>query len=198
MTDRIEIINDALLRIGQDALMSEQDPGAEVHLAVYRSTLEQLGSHPFTFLKQTLQLTADATKPAHWACRYRLPGDRLGPPRAVFDQADARTPISTYDLEGDYLLASSTQIWITYTRAMPPHRWPGDFRELFKRALMAHFALSVREERTLHRELYAQCFGSLSEAGRGGLLLSCLENDSQARPATQVGMGYSPLVAARR
>jgi hypothetical protein len=56
MTDRIEMLNRALLRIGANPLIDELDPSAAQHLAVYDSVLERMGSHPFSFFRTTIQL----------------------------------------------------------------------------------------------------------------------------------------------
>ncbi len=198
MTDRIEMLNRALLRIGADPLVSEADPGAPVHLQVYISMLEHFASKPWSFFKQTLRLVRlDAAPAALWRYAYQLPRERVGPPRAIYQSADTRQPTTGYDLIGDQLLTDAEQIWATLMLVKPPDHWPGDFREAFTVALMAELALSVREDRALHDRLYAKAFGSPQQNGMGGLFGQALDNDSQAIPSTIVGGGASPLIDAR-
>lgn len=200
MTDRISLLNRALLRIGANPLQSEADPGAPAHLAVHDSVLERILAYPFTFAKVTRQLTRKATapSPAHWTYAFDLPaGDRVGPPQAVYPSADVRRATTDYDIVGAELLGHFTQCWITYSRLVGWERWPGDVREAFVTALMAELALSVREDRALHDRLYAKAFGTPQQMGMGGLFGQAIERDSQATPSDVVGNGESPLVDVR-
>ncbi len=199
MTDRITMLNRALLRIGAEPLVSEADPGAEQHLAVYDSVIERLAAHPFTFLKITRRLVRLSAAPEQlWAYQFQLPSDRLGPPRSVYPSADTTRNVTVaYDLIGDRLLTDCPEIWATLTTSTGWQRWPGDFRELFAVALMAELALSVREDRPLHDRLYAKAFGTPQQMGMGGLMGQALDNDSQAVPSTVVGGGANPLIDVR-
>lgn len=199
MTDRIEMLNRALLRIGALPIASEQDANARQHLAIYDSVLERLAAAPFTFFKQVRRLVrrTAAPVPAHYQYAFQLPHDRSGAVRSVYADADARRVVMDYDIEGDLLLASYEAIWVTGHFAIGPERWPGDFRELFTLAVMAELALSVREDRALHDRLYQKAFGSPGQGSVGGLYEMCLYNDNQAVPSTVVGGLYNPLIDVR-
>lgn len=199
MTDRITMLNRALLRIGAEPLVTEADPGAPAHLAVYDSVIERLGALPFSYLKVTRRLVRLAAPPGQlWTYAFQLPSDRLGPPRAVYASADTtRRSMTAYDLVGDQLLTDYPEIWVTLTVSGGWQRWPGDFRECFITALMAELALSVREDRPLHDRLYAKAFGTPQQGGIGGLCGQALDADSQAIPSTVVGGGVNPLIDVR-
>ncbi len=197
-TDRIAMLNRALLRIGADPLISEADAGAPVHLAVYDSVLERFGAHSWSFFKVTRKLVRLSAAPvALWSYAFQLPADRIGPPRAVYAASGSRQPTTDYDLIGEQLLADHDEIWATTLRLVGYERWPGDFREAFITALMAELALSVREDRALHDRLYAKAFGTPQQNGMGGLYGAALDNDSQAIPSTVVGGGVNPLIDVR-
>lgn len=198
MTDRIVMLNRALLRIGANPLVTEADPGAPVHLAVYDSVLERFAAHPWSFFKVTRRLVRLTAAPVHgWAYAYQLPADRMAPPRAVYADATRRTGTTDYDLIGDQLLADHAEIWATCLCLVGYERWPGDFREAFTTALMAELALSVREDRPLHDRLYQKAFGSPAQMGVGGLFGGALDNDSQGIPAEEMGGGENPLIDVR-
>lgn len=199
MTTRIEMLNRALLRIGAVPLVSEADPGAPVHLAVYDSVMERLGAQPWSFFKRTVKLVRLSAAPVtNWTYAFQLPSDRMAPLRAIYPTSDtARKPSTDFDIEGDQLLCDLPEVWATYLALVSWERWPGDFRELFVTALMAELALSVREDRPLHDRLYAKAFGTPQQGGMGGLMGQALDNDSQGMPATIVGGGHNPLIDVR-
>lgn len=194
------MLNRAMLRIGGQPLQTEADPGAPVHLAIYDSTLEHLAAFPWSFFKRTRKLTRLTAAPiSGWQYAFQLPSTRMAPPRAVYADNSGRRPTTSYDIEGDQLLTDHEEIWATVLEKVSWERWPGDFRELFTVALMAKLALSVREDRVLSRELYAQAFGTPSEQGRGGLLGSALDNDNQGLPSETVNDNFegNPLIDVR-
>lgn len=198
MTDRITMLNRALLRIGAEPLVTEADAGAPAHLAVYDSVLERMAAHPWSFFKQTRQLVRDSTAASSlWVYSYALPSDRMAPPRAVYASSASRQSTTAYDLIGDKLCTDHETIWITYLALQSYERWPGDFREAFTTALMAELALSIREDRALHDRLYVKAFGTPAQGGMGGLFAAALDNDSQGIPSTPIGGGVNPLIDVR-
>lgn len=199
MTDRITMLNRALLRIGEVPLVSEADPGAPVHLAVYDSVLERMASHPWTFFKATRRLARLATAPGQlWTYAFQMPTDRLGPIRALYASADTtRRPTTAYDIVGDQIHSDEAELWASLLVASGPERWPGDFRECFTTALMAELALSVREDRVLHDRLWTKAFGTPQEMGLGGIYGAALSNDNQSTPSVVIGGGGNPLIDVR-
>lgn len=194
---RIEMLNRALLRIGADPLLSEVDPGADIHIAIYDGVLEHVASLPWSFMRVTRKLVRTTAVPARgFAYSFQLPTDRIAAPRAVYDDPDGSRPLMDYDIEGDLLLADSREVWATLVVGGAA-RWTGDFREAFTQALMAELALSIREDRTLHDRLIQKAFGTPSENGVGGLIGKALTADNQGLPSRVAGGGYSPLIDVR-
>jgi hypothetical protein len=198
MSDRITMLNRALLRIGADPLVTELDPGAPQHLAIYDSTIERMAAHPWSFMKTTRQLVrlSAAPVPAHFLYAFQMPS-LVGAPRAVYADATQRRPVTDYDIEGDQLLTNWEAIYLSYMRLVEPARWPGDFREAFVTALMAELALSVREDRPLHDRLYQKAFGTPQQMGQGGLYGMAMESDAQGVPSTPIAGGVNPLIDVR-
>lgn len=197
--DRLVLINRALLRIGSTALQGEDDPGAEVKLAVYDGVRDSvLGGYPFSFCKAKRKLTRLVASPvAQWTYAYQLPSDRVGSVRAIYPASDSRKPTTAYDIIGADLVSDLEALWAEYVTGETLARWPGDFTEFFTKALMAEFALSVREDRALHDRLYQECFGTPTQMAQGGLYGRAMENDAQQLPEREVAGGDNPLIDAR-
>jgi hypothetical protein len=199
-TLRIEMLNNALMRIGANPLQSEQDASAPQHLAVFDGVARDLASKPFSVFKSTRRLVRDLIptgSPTHYLYAYKLPPDRCGPPRAIYPNAEARRPTTDYDIEGDLIYTTHEQIWCTVTTLRDLAKWSGDLQEAFITCLMAELALSVREDRPLHDRLWQKARGTPTQNGLGGLVGAALENDNQAQPSTQVGGGVNPLIDVR-
>lgn len=199
MASRIELINNALMRIGAQPLIDELDPLAPPHIAVYDSVLARLAAYPWTFMKTTRKLArlVDPPDPAHWKYAFTLPTDHGGGLRAVYDSATLRRPFLAFEVSGPHLLADVPDVWVVVMVTSQQQRWPGDFRELLMTAVMAELALSVREDRGLHDRLYQKAFGTPGQNGMGGLMGAALENDAQGVPDEEIGDGGNPLIDAR-
>lgn len=195
---RIDLINHALMRIGAAPILSDLVPASAAYVAVYDDVNERLAAYPWTFGRQTRRLVRrEAAPEAIYAYGYDLPAEMLGPPRAVYAEPQQRRTVTDYDIQGRVLLCDVAQVWLVLPGVSFPETWPGDFRELHRLALMAEYALSIREDRALHDRLYAKAFGTPAQNGMGGLLASCLENDAQATPGDEIGGGGNPLIDAR-
>lgn len=199
MTTRIEMINRALQRIGEDPLQSEAVPGAGPYLAVYQSMIELFAAQPWSFGMTTRRLPRLSLRPEqHWTYAFQLPAAMMASLRAVYPSAECRTPTTSYDIEADgRLLTDHPDVWIKYRSIADPARWPGDFREAFTLGLMSELALTIREDRQLRDKLRQDAFGSPSDGGVGGALGTALANDNQALPSTVVGAGVNPLLDVR-
>lgn len=192
------MINRALLRIGAEPLFSEADPGAEVHLAIYAGVLENVAAHPWSFMKITRRLVRLAAAPAQgFKYAYQMPADRVAGPRGLFETQDCRRRTTDFEIEGDAVLTDLEQLYGEFVIPGNTARWPGDFTELLTTAMMAELALSVREDRTLHAQLYQKAFGTPSEGGFGGLLGKALTSDNQSEPSIAIGDGSNPLIDVR-
>jgi hypothetical protein len=199
VTTRIAIINAALARIGELPLQSEAADGAATHIAVFDSVLAYLLSmYPWSFARTTWQLARLSTAPsAHYLYAFQLPTDMLGAPRAVFNQSSSRLPFTKWRLQGQFLLADADAIWMEGMVMPELTRVPGVFTELLTVALMAEFALSVREDKSLWASLRAVAYGDGGLTGHGGMLAQCKAMDVQGQPSPTVAEGSNPLLDAR-
>lgn len=199
MPTRLQLIQRAQARIGDEPIGSEDDPGADTHIAIYDGVVEDLLSrYPWTFATVTRRLTRlTAVPPAHWAYYYQLPADMIGAPRAVYDRDDMRIPFTGYEITENRLASSAEKIWLRHTKNAHPGAWPGYFTELATTALMSALALSVREDSVLAARLDERAFGPSHMLGTGGLMGQARGLDAQAMPSPVVSEGHSPLVTAR-
>jgi hypothetical protein len=202
LVTRIDIINRALALIGEEPLQSETAPGADTHLALYDSILEDvLSKNPWLFARffGALARLTEAP-PARWKYAYQLPSDLLGPPMAVYDSKDTsrRPPLQLFELvEGRQLWADAAEVWIRGVRKPSPLYWPGYFRELVRLALAAELALAVREDGVLRTRLRAEAYGDASVPGSGGQFAVAAGLDSQGSPSVIIAEGRNPLLEAR-
>lgn len=198
MTWRLELINDALMRIGQYPLASETAFGADKIIRIYTTVAGNLLTHPWTFIKKTRKLVRKSQCPVeHYAYAFEMPPDRHGAPRAFWVDASASRKTTDYQLSGNEVYSNAPEMWGEFMITGDGQAWPGDFKDLFTKALMAEFALSEREDRPLRNELLQECFGTPSEGAMGGLLGKCLTADNQAEPSDIVGGGEDPLLDVR-
>lgn len=200
MQTRLEIIDAALERLGEEPLGDETAPGASTHLAVWRGvTGHILSVNPWSFNTVTRRLARlSETPPLFYAYQFALPSDMLGAPRAVYDRADEKTPYTKWEILDGTLQADASDLWLKMDRQPSPAMWPGYFVELVTRALMAEFALSVREDPVLRDRLKQECFGTPSELSAGGLMGQAMTLDSQGKPSPKIQMGSDPFTSARR
>ena len=117
MATRIEIVNRALVRIGDQPLQSETAARADIVLPLYAGAVATITSlTQWSFSRRVASLVReDATPPAPRAYQYKLPADRLGPPWAVYDSLDALKDdraFHRYELARDLLLADADAIYI--------------------------------------------------------------------------------------
>lgn len=199
MTTRIALIDGALMRIGAEPLQVETAQGAETHIAVYDSVLRFIVSaHPWSFTTVTRRLSRLTAAPSqHWNYQYQMPTDMIGGPRAVFKVSDKRQPFHDYELVGSALATNEAEIWLQYQRLPEIVYWPGYFVELLTVALMAEYALSVREDAVLRERLRGDAFGSPQALGYGGLMGLARAHDGMSKPSPSLSEGESPLIDAR-
>lgn len=200
MPTRLELIDDALARMGEEPLGDEAAPGAETHLAVYRGVTEHvLAVNPWSFNTVTRQLARLSDPPLrYYTYQFELPSDMLGAPRAVYDRADCKTPFTDWEIIGEKICTNAEALWLKMDKQPDPARWPGYFSELIRRIIMSEFALSIREDAVLRERLRTECFGTASEMGTGGLMGQAMTLDSQGKPSPRVQMGADPFTSARR
>jgi hypothetical protein len=201
LVDRITIINRALLRIGSDPLQGENMPGAETHVAVYDSVVDDICScYPWSFATPTVQLARETDPPAQfWKYAHKLPADLIGPPRAVYERSDRAVPLKDFAISGDLILSNAPDIRVKYVVTPLPALWPGYFRELIVLAVAAELALAVREDRMLRNQLREDVYGPPAHMGESGKLGVAKNTDAMGHPGESMDGddGANPLIDVR-
>lgn len=200
MTTRLEIIQQCQARIGDEPILSEADAGAQTHLAIFDAVRDDLLSrYPWTFAtvigRRLVRLTV--TPEAHWQYYYQLPSDMLGAPRALYQDAINRRPFTNFDITENRVATDAESLWISYTRRADPVIWPGYFRELVNRVIMAEMALSIREDSVMFERFHQVSFGSPGQMGEGGLMAQAKNMDSQSHGSVILTEGSNPLIDVR-
>jgi hypothetical protein len=199
--DDVTIANRAVARIGGIKIQSFDAPGPSGHIVpeTYTSVLEDmLGKYPWHFTKKTrAPLFRTAETPNRWTYRFRLPPDRLAPPRAVHDSATARLPFHQWEPEGDGILSNAENLWCDYQWRPPVVWWPTYFRELIILAVAAELAGALREDWSLRAKLRTETYGSEQYQGEGGQFAVCTSLDAQAQPSPEIDGGRNPMTASR-
>ena len=200
MTIRIDVINTALGRLGAAAIQSESQPRAAKLIRAYDSiTNALLSGYPWSFAKRTQQLARLSAAPtAFWAYVFQKPSDMLGSPRAMFADPNNKIPFTAWEAGETGYMSDAEELWAQYTRITPPALWPAHWLEMATVAIMSDYALSVREDKPLQRELRSTVWGNPSAPGEGGLLYECKLIDASSQPAKAFVSSVTPLIAARR
>lgn len=198
----VEIVNDALAAIGGftiPSFLAPGPPGVNVE-RIYRAQLRFLvGSYPWHFANGFAALTREtADLKILWAYRYRMPNNRLAPPTAYYDQPDSkRRPFTDYELGDDGVLTNAERLWCSYRRLPPAQHWPSYFVELLRLACMAEFAMAVREDRSLRKELRIELFGAPQYMGQGGQWALATSIDATLAPTQSMAATGDPVLDHR-
>ncbi|MGL4396617.1 MAG: hypothetical protein ACRCS9_08775 [Hyphomicrobium sp.] len=200
MTTRIALIDEALVLNGSEPVGSEAAPGADTHLAAYNGAKDLvLTCHPWSFCTFTRKLGRLTASPdAHWTYAFELPGDMIGAPRAYFERGDARIPYTRVELTGDRkVLADVPDLWLTFTKDVPPGLWPSYVTEVVRLLVRSELAHAVREDRVLRDRLREDAIGTPHQMLQGGLLAAARALDDMAKPSPGVAEFSNPLIDVR-
>lgn len=183
MTTRLQLIQRAQVRIGDEPIGAEDDPGADTHVAIYDSVVADLLSrHAWSFATTTRQLTRLVVEPpAHWTYYYQLPSEMIGAPWNVYDSDTRRVPFTAFEIAENRIGTDAETVWLRFSKQADPGIWPGYFSSLVTTVLMAELALSVREDAEMHTALTAKAFGPPEANGRGGMWKEALLADVMAQ-----------------
>lgn len=199
--DAVTVINRALARIGCLPIQSTASPGpAGIGVVnTYSSILDDLLSkYPWSFTKKFAGLVKSTDAPiVNWTYRFVLPPDRIALPRAYYDSATSRRPLTRFEIEAKHVLCNSSTLFCAYQFRPDPNSWPGYFSELMVLCLSAEYALEVREDPTLRDTIRKDAYGHPQYQGEGGQFKVASDLDAQAQPSEQPDGGRNPLVDAR-
>lgn len=187
----LSVCSDALILIGADPISSftEGTDAANTCDRIYPNIRDQaLQAYPWTFSFQKTVLARLVTTPVNeYKYEYSLPGNRLGPPRRVFNSGvSSAYPIQAYRLLGDNLLTNETAIWVDYQYSVPEHSLPVYFVQLLKYIMAWHLCTPITDqvEKAIYWERVA--VGSPGENNRGGYFRTAMNIDGQGQPVSAI------------
>lgn len=187
----LTICSDALIMIGAAPISSftEGTDAANTCDRLYRNIRDQaLQAYPWTFSFKKTQISRLVTTPVNeFKYEYQLPGDRLGPPRRVFNSGTTSAyPIQAYRIIGDKLMTSEQAIWIDYQYSVPEYDMPVYFVQLLKYMMAWHLCSPITDqvEKAVYWERVA--VGSPGENNRGGYFRTAMNIDGQGQPTSAI------------
>jgi hypothetical protein len=120
-----------------------------------------------------------------------------GAPRAAYPSGTCRQPTTDYEIRGKQLFTNHPEIWLRFTTTINPALWPLYFTGLAVLVMKAQFALSVREDTSLWRQLRELAFGPPQMMGEGGQFAEAKNIDASGKPSDVIPIGANPLTSVR-
>lgn len=196
----LSICSDALLMLGASPIASfnEGTDAANISDRLYPDIKNQaLLVYPWTFSFKKIKLSRLLNNPINeFKYAYQLPGDRLAPPRGVYNTDSTNSyPAKDYRIMQDMLLTNYEEVWIDYQYAVQEFEMPVYFVQLLKYLMAWHLALPITDQAEKAAYWQGVAAGSPSESGRGGYMRTAMNIDGNAQPSNFIG-DYS-LIAVR-
>lgn len=208
-TLRVDVINQALVRIGEDAVQFADDSDEEASPLVwtYETRVKNaLGVYPWRCTLRTLQLT-QGTLPAltSWTYAHLLASGRIGTPRRLWRSI---TDLNDWNLLKLFELGldassrpcvlSNESIVVAQDQSRPEiDLWEPPLLELIVLDLMAAYAWQVTQDAAKSGQLTEAAWGS-TDGRITGQFFKAKQAESAASPSRVARLEDGDLVAARR
>lgn len=147
MSSQVEIVNNALVEIGEATITSidQNTRAARAAKRVWNNVRrEMLARYRWNFARKRAVLAPDATAPAFgWTAQFTVPNDFLvliGVYDSLEDQRSLTATRQAYDREGDKILWDGTALYILYVADITD---TGQFDPLFESALVYKLAMRL-------------------------------------------------------
>lgn len=212
VTNHLQIINNALGKIGSGKIMAEDEDTelAGQIVPVYYSRLDALfAMHDWSFAGRTYKLDAIAAVAENgydttalkfdngWRFAFALPGTMIGLPRRVLrDPRCPHDPLRDFLIEAGKLYCDFDKAWAVVTVRADPAIWDSQFKLAVEAIASADFCVPVTQDAKLAADLRAVAEGTPTEQGRGGLVGRAMASDA-AKARTKAPQWRDPLSDAR-
>lgn len=206
MTDvtRLLIANRACALFGNDALQSLDDetPGGQKVELIFDSLLGFcFDLHPWTFMRETVQLAKLTPPPIHtvYANGYRsqfvVPRGFVIHPSRLMRSKDPDDVLLRFEREGDKVYSDDDTCFAQLLINQHPERWSGSFTHAFTVALAGELALAMADDKQVSMAKKDEAFGPPSMNYRGGLMGAAIQADARNSPVRTLPQS-NPLLDA--
>ena len=187
----LSICLDALIMLGAKPIASFNEGTDESSTCdrLYSDIRDQaLLIYPWSFSFQKIALAQLVTTPTtEYKYEYALPGDKIGPPRALFtSNSPGDFPRKEYRIFGDKVLTDYSAVWIDYPYSVPEYLMPVYFIQLLKYLMAWHLALPITDQADKAAYWQGVAVGSPGENGRGGYLRTAMQIDGAGQPTNSI------------
>lgn len=201
--DKATIINWALTDIGVGPMFStddDSDMAAQIENCWQPVVDRTFGlQHDWSHALKTFRNQRHAATPENgWRYGFDLPGNRIGNPVKIMDQAGrSPRPLRHFTIEEGKLFCDEPETWSTVKVYVDPDYWPPEWRAAFVVALGAYLCIPIWQDADLKNDMLAEAFGTPSQSGTGGMFGRLMAQDKASRPVGEPQELDNPLTNAR-